>query len=216
MKIKIISIVLVICALSLCFVSCKNNDNNNNNNESPTYVPEKTPSEKVDDLIMSISDANSCLEAAKAYNKLSTEEKKEVILTTSLENAMEQYADDTNVRDYLMEYKAQEKSDYLHNSCRKKLINISSYTVNNQTSTVYYDSETNSYFLRIEIDFSAQNRFGGYDRSSTRDDYVWRDNYWKETAYAYDNSAQSVKIGIAINQNKYSVYDTYHFTFSAN
>lgn len=212
---KILSILLVICALSLCFVSCKNDENNNNNNESHTYVPEKTPSEKVNDLIMAISDANSCAEAAKAYNKLSTEEKKDVKLTNSLENAMEQYADDTNVRDCLMEYKAQEESDYLHNSTRNKLINISSYTVNNQTSTVYYDSKTNNYFLKITIDYSAQNRLGGYDRSSNAAKYVWRDNDWITLPYAYD-ATQSGKIGLAIEQNKYSVYDTYYFTFSAN
>ena len=112
-----------------------------------------------------------------------------------------------------MEYEAQKLSDERHDYYRKQLINISSYTVNSQSTAVFYDDETDAYFLDIRIDYSAQNQMGGYTRSSTRDTYVWRYNGWCIMQYQYDAS-EALDILKSINNYFYSVYCTYSFNYS--
>lgn len=208
---KTISVLLLICTLIFCLVACDKHDKQYDSSDETTV--EKTPEEKVSDLIYAIFDVDSCFEAAKAYNKLSANEKKNVLFSTRLEDCMEQYANDTRVRDCLMEYRAQELSNERHDYYRKQLINISSYTVNSQSTTVFYDDETDTYFLDIRIDYSAQNQMGGYKRTSTRDTYVWRYNGWCIMQYQYDAS-EALVISKSINEYLYSVYCTYNFKFS--
>lgn len=207
---KIISILLLICTMTLCLASC---GDNNNNDDNLDVIPEKNAAEKVEDLIASISDAASCYNAAKAYNELTFEEKKNVSNSDALKNSMITYVNDKRIEEYLMEYQAQKASDECHNFYRDALLNVSSYTVNAQTTTVFYDNKTDTYFLFIVIDYSAQNKMGGYNRSETQDTFVWTNNDWKDTYYVYDTDTE-LDVIWAMKNREYSVYRNYTFAFS--
>ena len=63
-------------------------------------------------------------------------------------------------------------------SIKSKLLNPNSYTVNSETIRINHDKKNNRYFMVIDIDYSAQNRIGGYARASERFWYCWRDTAW--------------------------------------
>lgn len=81
--------------------------------------------------------------------------------------------------DYLIE-RAEDELGYLHRSTQKNLLNPSSYTVNSDSFNIYHDKIYDRYFLVIDIDYSAQNRMGGYSRETERVWYGWYGSGWVE------------------------------------
>lgn len=216
---KFITIVLLICTLigtlALCLTSCETSNNNNNNhntNNENTYTPPpKTADQEVEDLISSIKDADSCYKAAKAFFALTKNEQKQVYNSSTLKNHMKTYSNDTRIRDYLMEDSAAEQSKNFHNRLKNKLLNVNSYTVNNQTTVVFYDNATNNYYLYIKIDYSAQNKAGGYNRyENNADYYVWKDTYWSTLPYS---TAEDRDLVTNIYSWEFDEYTRYSFTY---
>ena len=163
-------------------------------------------------MIDSISDAESCYQAAKVFYSLSeNEQKKYSSRTWSLIEAMKLYSSDSRIRDMLMELEAQNASNYSHNRLRNKLLNIDSYKVNDQTTLVYYDKETNNYYLYINIDYSAQNKAGGYTRYENNANYcIWKNNSWSTLSYSSDED-----IIKKIRTWQLDIYAGYDFTYNA-
>ena len=81
--------------------------------------------------------------------------------------------------DYLKE-SAEYRLESLHRSTQNNLLNPSSYTVNSDSFEIYHDKIYDRYFLVIYIDYSAQNRMGGYSRESDRIWYGWWGSGWIE------------------------------------
>lgn len=208
---KIISIFLLICILTITLVSC----GNDSPPSTPAPEPEKTATEKAEDLIDAIKDAESCYEAAKAYYALSVEEQNSLRNWTDLPSKFDQYSSDARVRDYSMQWKAKVRFDNFHDDLRNKLLNINSYTVNEQISKVYFDANTNNYYLYIKVDYSAQNKLGGYVRYENNANYfVWEDPYWRElrASYGEDGEMDIIK---AIYTWQYPLYKDFGFRYSA-
>lgn len=166
----------------------------------------------VTDLINSIEDAESCYKAAEAYFSLSESERFEVYNYMTLMRAMDFYASDTKIRDLQMKLKAKGLSDYFHDSIRNKLLNINSYTVNEQITVVFYDEDTENYYLYIKIDYSAQNKAGGYTRyKNNADYYVWENDRWATLPYSSDADIELVE---KIYTWQFDEYDRYDFTYN--
>ena len=219
---KFAIIVMLICALAFCLVSCNNSNNNNNssttNNSENTYTPpEKTPAQKAMDLINTITDADSCYEAAKAFYTLSKSQQEEVPSSTEtkLKMSMNTYASDTRIRDYLMEEDAESASTGFHNQLRNRLLNIDSYSVNSQTSVVFYDETTDTYYLYLKIDYSAQNQAGGYNRyENNAEYYVWKNNFWSRiSSYSFEDFDDYLALLKKIYTWEFEEYDRYYFTY---
>ena len=210
---KIITIVLLACTLILSFASCDSSVSDSNN-DSVDIPPQKTPQEEAEDLIDSVTDAQSCYEAAQAFYTLTKEEQDAVSNYYVLKEKMKTYSSDSRIRDYLMEDDAAAESQGFHNRLRNKLLNISSYTVNSQDTVVFFDDATSNYYLYIVIDYSAQNKMGGYSRSENNANYyVWKDNSWREIPYSSDEDIQLVK---NIYTWQFEEYTRYYFTYSAD
>ena len=210
---KIVTILLLICTLTLCLASCGNNSSRDTNDENTYTPPEKTAVEKTEDLISYIKDADTCYVAAKSFYALSEEEQSTVYNSYDLKDHMETYSSDTRIRDYLMEDAAAAKSNSFHNRLRNKLLNINSYTVNSQTTVVFYDETTNNYYLYIKIDYSAQNKAGGYTRYENNADYfVWENNSWRTLPYSSDADIALVK---KIYTWEFDEYTRYSFKYKA-
>ena len=199
---KIVTILFLICTLTLCLTSCVFIRN--------TYAPSEK--EKTEDLINSIKDADTCYAAAKSFYALSEEEQSTVKNSYTLKNHMETYSSDTRIRDYLMEDDAADKSEYFHKSLRNNLLNINSYTVNSQTTVVFYDETTNNYYLYIKIDYSAQNQAGGYNRYENADYYVWENNSWKTLPFS---SKEDIELHKQIYTWGFAEYTRYYFRYEA-
>ena len=190
-------IMLVVCILALSLASCDNNRD----------------SKKVMNLIASVTDADSCYTAADAYYALTEEEQKAIPNAYALKNHMKTYASDARIRDYLMKDDAAQWSKYFHNRLRNKLLNIDSYTVNSQTTVVFYDGVTDNYYLYIKIDYSAQNRAGGYTRyENNANYYVWDNTSWSILPTSSDEDWEVIK---SIYTWQFSVYRQYEFTYTA-
>lgn len=211
---KLIAVLLLICTLTLCIVSCDSNDTNNT--YVPPYVPpQKTAAEKATDLINAITDADSCYEAAKAYYALTQAEQEKVYNAYTLTTTMKTYASDSRIRDYLMEIDAESESGYFHNYLRNKLLNINSYTVNSQTTVVFYDESTSNYYLYIKIDYSAQNKAGGYTRyDNNAEYYIWKDTGWVDLQYSLDNGTEYIDFVKKIYTWQFDEYTRYYFTYT--
>ena len=208
---RIISIFLLMCILTAALVSC----GNNSSTPEPDPIPEKTPEEKVEDLISSIDDADSCYEAAKAYYALPAETRKTLRNWSDLSYAFDQYSSDTRIRDYNMQWEAEGEFNDFHNSLRNKLLNINSYTVNNEISKVYFDANTNRYYLYIKVDYSAQNQLGGYVRYENNANYfVWEGNYWRELRASFSENGE-MDIIKNIYTWQYPEYKNFNFRYSA-
>ena len=201
---KLVTIILLICTIALSFASCGNVSNN-------STQPEKTPKEKTEELIDAITDADSCYEAAKSFYALTQEEQNDVYNKNYLTSSMKTYAKDTRIRDYLMKDSAAEKSEYFHQSIKKDLLNIDSYTVNSQTTVVFYDDKTNNYYLYIMVDYSAQNRAGGYNRNQLAEYYQWYDDHWT-TLYSRDD--EDWEIIQKMYQYQLPIYTRFDLTYT--
>lgn len=208
---KLIAVLLLICTLTLCIASCDSKDE-----DDTTYVPpEKTAAEKVTDLINAITDADSCYEAANAYYALTKTEQEEVHNAYTLTTTMETYASDSRIRDYLMEIDAESESGYFHNYLRNRLLNINSYTVNSQTTVVFYDESTSNYYLYIKIDYSAQNKAGGYTRyDNNAEYYIWKDTGWVDLQYSLGDGAEYIELVKKIYTWQFDEYTRYYFTYT--
>ena len=110
---RIISALLLLCTIALCFVSCGDSDGTSqgNNNQQPA---EKSAVEKVDDLILAISDADSCYAAINAFKALSAEEQERLSYKNLFKSRLETYNSDKRIRDYLMEEQGKKESDTYH------------------------------------------------------------------------------------------------------
>ena len=174
------------------------------------YAP--VPRLSISDMIDSISDAESCYQAVQVFNSLPENEQENY--SWSLIMAMKLYSSDSRIRDILMELEAEDKSNIFHNRLKNKLLNINSYTVNNQTTVVFYDETTDNYYLYIKIDYSAQNKAGGYTRyENNADYYVWKNNYWSTLPYSSYADIELVK---KIYTWQFDEYDRYYFKYNAN
>ena len=170
------------------------------------------PRLSISDMIDSISDAESCYQAVQVFNSLPENEQENY--SWSLITAMKLYSSDSRIRDILMELKAEEESNIFHNRLKNKLLNINSYTVNNQTTVVFYDETTDNYYLYIKIDYSAQNKAGGYTRyENNAAYYVWKNNYWSTLPYSSD---EDIELREKIYTWQFDEYDRYHFKYNAN
>ena len=210
---RILGIFLLICLLTVALVSCGNDSTTQTPPPEPT--PEKTDEEKVEDLIASIKDADSCYEAAKAYYALPDEKQTTLRNWEDLFFELKNYSTDTRVRDYYMQWTAKVQFDKFHNYLRNKLLNINSYTVNDQISKVYFDADTNNYYLYIKVDYSAQNKLGGYVRYENNANYfVWEGDYWRELRASFDENGE-MDIIKKIYTWQYPMYKDFDFRYSA-
>ena len=224
------SVVIVAIALFLIFVVFKHEHNwVYEITKEPTYTEDGVqyrscdgcgtleystiPCLGISAMIDSISDAESCYQAAKVFYSLS-ENEQENYGSWSLIEAMKLYSSDSRIRDILMELEAKEESNYFHNRLRNKLLNINSYTVNSQTTVVFYDESTENYYLYITIDYSAQNKAGGYTRyENNADYYVWKNNSWSTLPYSSVEDAELVK---KIYTWQFDEYDRYYLSYKSN
>ena len=209
----VLTMIALMLTLVCVFASCNNGDNANEEVTPPP--PEKTAAEKVEDMIDAINDADSCYEATKAYYALTKEEQKALRNWSDLPFKMSKYIDDTRVRDYYMQWTAQVKFDNFHDSLRNKLLNINSYTVNNETAKVFYDASAAKYYLYIKVDYSAQNKAGGYTRYENNANYfVWETDHWRELRAWFDEDGE-MDIIKKIYTWEYPEYKTFSFKYSA-
>lgn len=81
--------------------------------------------------------------------------------------------------DYLVS-KARISMDHLQYSIKADLLNPSSYTENHTWMTLFHDEKNERYFLVLDIDYSAQNKMGGYSRKQERTWYGWNGYFWQE------------------------------------
>ena len=203
---KYIAILLLVCSFAFCLSACGGNSETGNQ-------PEKTAEEKVEDLICSIEDADSCYEAAKAFYLLSPENQAIVCNAADLKNEMKKYKSDSRIRDYLMEELAAAKHQEFHNDRKKQLLNINSYTVNSESAVVYYDEARGSYYLELFVDYSAQNKMGGYERLKHYETYIWSD-YSASWGLLYYNGNE--QIFNDLTNNRIPEYTRYNFKYSAD
>lgn len=209
----ILAMMALILSLLCVFASCDNG--NNANEEVIPPPPEKTAAEKVEDMIDAINDVNSCYEAAKAYYALTQAEQEKVYNAYTLTTTMETYASDSRIRDYLMEIDAESESGYFHDYLRNRLLNINSYTVNSQTTVVFYDESTSNYYLYIKIDYSAQNKAGGYTRyDNNAEYYIWKDTGWVDLQYSLGNGTEYIDFVKKIYTWQFDEYTRYYFTYT--
>ena len=213
---------LFICALTLCLFSCDEPTGDETPEEAPPVVspyvePEIPEWYKVETLIDEIKDSDSCYEATKAYFALSDEDKERVLNYLKLEESMETYESDERIRVYLMKISAKNKFDFFNHELKSDLLNPSSYTVNEQNTVVFYDEERNNYYLYIKIDYSAQNRGGGYNRYNRADYFIWKNGAWFDL-YLYGELSSNEYLDLLeeIYSWKFDEIDRYYFTYSVN
>lgn len=212
---RMISVFLLTCILTMSFVSCNNSPSSSLSESTPPPKIEKTDVEKVQEKISAIKDAESAFEAANAYYLLSKEKRETVRNKDDLPYRLKNYVSDTRVRDYYMQWEAEEQFVKFHNYLRNKLLNINSYTVNNEISKVFFDANTNNYYLYIKVDYSAQNKAGGYTRYENNANYfVWENNYWRELLFSFEEDGEADIIE-AIYTWQYPEYKNLGFSFSA-
>ena len=212
---RMISVFLLTCILTMSFVSCNNSPSSSLAESTPPQKIEKTDVEKVQEKISAIKDAESAFEAANAYYLLSKEKRETVRNKDDLPYRLKNYVSDTRVRDYYMQWEAEEQFVKFHNYLRNKLLNINSYTVNNEISKVFFDANTNNYYLYIKVDYSAQNKAGGYTRYENNANYfVWENNYWRELLFSFEEDGEADIIK-EIYTWQYSEYKNLGFSFSA-
>ena len=215
------SVVIVAIALLLVFVVFKHeHDWVYTTTKEPTYREEgaryrfcegcgteeyysSIPRITISELIDSITDAESCFIATEAYYALPEKEQENVYNAWDLKQAMELYSSDTRICEYLMKYSAKEKLDGIRNLTKNRLLNPDSYIEKNQSVVAFYDDTSNTYCLYITIDYSAQNKAGGYSASYTKDYFTWNGTTWIPT---YD-----VQLSLKMVNYTLEVYKFYSF-----
>ena len=203
---KSIAILLFVCTFVFCLSAC-------GENSEPSNQPQKTAEEKVEDLIGSIVDADSCYEAAKAFYLLSAEKQADVSNIDDLKSEMKKYKSDTRILDYLMKEQAAITHQEFHNKSKNKLLNPNSYMVNSEHAIVYYDKASGNYYLELFKDYSAQNHMGGYERLKDYQKYVWRDYSSTWSILYYNGNEQIFK---DLENDTIPEYTRYDFKYSAN
>ena len=203
---KSIAILLFVCTFVFCLSAC-------GGNSEPSNQPEKTAEEKVEDLIGSIVDADSCYEAAKAFYLLSAEKQADVSNIDDLKSEMKKYKSDTRILDYLMKEHAAILHQEFHNGNKNDLLNPNSYIVNAESAAVHYDEARSSYYLRLFADYSAQNHMGGYERLKDYEYYVWNDysSSWRKLYYNGNEQIYN-----DFTNSRIPIHTRYDFKYSAN
>ena len=82
-----------------------------------------------------------------------------------------------------------------HSSLKSNLVNPSSYTVNAQIGHIFHDKDSGNIYLMLSVDYSAQNKSGGYNRYSRKDYFVWRE---KSDGTAYWEQIDDIKLCLKI------------------
>ena len=170
-----------------------------------------------DEMIASITNADK---AVAAYNSLTYADKEDVLKVSKVITAMKPYSSDTRVRDIIMEATAKSAFNNFHSSLKNNLINTNSYTVNSQTAVSFFDEESGNYYLCIRVDYSAQNKAGGYTRYQNNSKYfIWDDDKWTHVPYHEDyrnNTIAALDLQERIAAHEFDTYKTYNFRYSAN
>ena len=194
MKKIIICVLILLAVASLVFFITMNNNRGAENNLSPAV-------NNVINLIYSISNAQDYLNAEKAYNELSADEKAQVTNYDILTSKKELYKEDLFLLE-LIEVGRQKLTEE-EKERKKNLKNPSSYTVNDMNNIISYDKETDKWFLCTFVDYSAQNSLGGYQRLTGAKYYIWYKDTWTEIA----NYPVSIPEKEAILFNLYDIKD---------
>ena len=167
---KTISILIIICTLTLCLVSC---------GECEHQWSEATCAER--------SVCTECGEIGElsywhSYGEwITTKEAtyKEDGLQERTCEICSKVETQTLSLSELMKEEAKKQLEYYHETLKSNLLNINSYTVNNEQGTIFYDKDSGSYYLMLSVDYSAQNKMGGYTRYEKNLDYsAWNGTTW--------------------------------------
>ena len=178
------TICLFIASLMI-FLLCSCNQKNSSSNEAletktETISPTQQVINLIDDIGNSYYSSREKIDKAKnAYNALSTDEKKLVTNHDVLIESEITY----------MRIKTQEEIKSMAESYLKSnLKNPSSLQINSQTVDCYYTSDIYQPILaQIEIDYSAQNGFGGYNRDKVYYAYMYDANSRNWSLFAEDD-----------------------------
>ena len=106
-----------------------------------------------------------------------------------------------------------------HYSIKSNLLNPNSYIVNSNVMEIVHDPQKDRYFLIINIDYSAQNRMGGYTRDSECSWFGWEYNSWgsKDVPGVQYGSDEYYDVATNIGLGTYSyTYDTVAYCNNGN
>lgn len=172
MKNKIIyifTLVALVCTMIFCLSSCACQHENVNENCTQGSCT------KCGEIVSSGTGHNfgEWVETKTATLSVDGEKERECTKCGEIEKIT------VSLKDELKE-SAKEKLDSFHSRLKSNLLNINSYTVNSESADIFYDEETESIYLMLAVDFSAQNKAGGYTRySNNRDYFVWTTYGWE-------------------------------------
>jgi len=117
---------------------------------------------------------------------------------TPVEGTPEERAESirSNIR---YKYKNSYKYTSLQDHIKSKLKNPSSFTVNSISFTFYYNQNDliNPLYMKVSVDYSAQNSFGGYERASEAGTYKFVDEHRNfESIYSWTLDEEIEKQGL--------------------
>ena len=71
------------------------------------------------------------------------------------------------------------------------------------------DDTTNDYYLKIIVDYSVQNKLGGYTRNETHKFLVWENNRW----ILWHTSYEDLDLVVKMRDYQLPVHARYYFTY---